>query len=395
MEGIYLDHIASTPVHPEVLKAMIPYLAGNFGNPQSLHDFGEKAKNVIDEAREKVAELINAKPEEIYFTSSGTESNNFALKGLALANQKKGNHIIISSIEHQSVLYSAKSLEKSGFLVSHIPVDRFGLINPADVLKTIKDKTILVSIMYANSEVGAVEPINEISEIVKERDIIFHTDAVAAVGNIPVDIKVSPVDSLSLAGNQFYGPKGAAALFLRKGVRITPFMDGGMQEEGRRAGTENVPGIVGFGKAAELAKKEIPERNKFLSNLRNKLTDELLKQVGYAYLTGPPDKRLPHHASFCIEFIEGESMLLNLSIEGIAVSSGSACTSRALKTSHVLKAMNIPDALAQGSIVFSLGISNTREDIDYVLKVFPPIVEKLREISPLYTKYQRSNKGIY
>lgn len=392
MKKIYLDHIASTPVHPDVVETMIPYLKENFGNPQSLYEFGQRARSAIDNAREKVASLINAKPEEIYFTSSGTESNNFALKGIALANQKKGKHIIVSSIEHQSILYSAKSLEKLGFKITHILVDKFGLINPDDVSKAITDETILVSIMYANSEVGTIEPINEISKIVKEKGIIFHTDAVAAVGNIPVDVVKSEIDSLSLAGNQFYGPKGVGALFVKKGVRIIPFMDGGIQEDGRRAGTENVPGIVGLGKAAELAMKEMSERKKYLSNLRNKLINGLPKRIEHIYLSGHPDKRLPHHASFCVEFIEGESMLLNLSMEGIAVSSGSACTSRALKASHVLTAMDIPAALAQGSIVFSFGISNTKEDLEHVLKVFPPIVEKLRKMSPLYHYFLKTGQ---
>ena len=392
MKRIYLDHIAGTPIHSDVVEAMLPYLRENFGNPQSLHEFGQEAKNAIDESREKVAVLINAKPEEIYFTSSGTESNNFALKGLALANQKKGNHIIISSIEHQSVLYSAKSLEKLGFRITQLPVDKFGLINPDDVSNAITKETILVSIISANSEVGTIEPIDEISRIVKEKGVIFHTDAVPAVGNIPVDVKTSGIDSLSLAGNQFYGPKGVGALFLRKGVRIIPFIDGGIQEEGRRGGTENVPGIVGLGKAAELAEQGMSERNKYLLSLRDKLINELPQKIEYIYLIGHPDNRLPHHASFCIEFIEGESMLLNLSMEGIAVSSGSACTSRALKASHVLTAMKVDAALAQGSIVFSLGVSNTKEDIDYVLKVFPPIVEKLRKMSPIYYYFVKTGQ---
>ena len=387
MNKIYLDHIAGTPVDSDVVETMLPYLKEIFGNPQSLHDFGDEAKSAIDEARQKVAGLINSKPEEIYFTSSGTESNNFAIKGLALANQKKGDHIIISAIEHQSVMYSAKSLEKSGFKITYVPVDKFGLVNPDDVSKNITKETILVSVIYASSEVGTIQPVKDISKIVREKGIVFHTDAVAAAGNMPVDVIDSGIDSLSLAANQFYGPKGVAALFIRKGVRIIPFMDGGIQEEGRRAGTENVPGIVGMGKAAEISKQEMSKRNECLSKLRDKLIKELPQKIENTYHTGHTDKRLPHHASFCIEFIEGESMLLNLSMEGIAVSSGSACTSKALKSSHVLAAMNIPAALAQGSIVFSFGMSNKTEDIDFVLKVFPPIVEKLRKMSPLYKKH--------
>lgn len=392
MKESYLDHISSTPVHPEVADTVMACLRENYGNPQSLHGFGEKAKKVIDDARQNVAGLINSKSEEIYFTSCGTEANNFALKGLAQANQKKGRHIIISSIEHQSILYSARALEKSGFRVTYIPADKYGFINPIEISKNITGETTLVSVMYANSEIGTIQPIKEIAKIVKEKGVIFHTDAIAAVGNIPVNVEESGIDSLSLAGNQFYGPKGIGALFLRKSVRIIPFMDGGIQEEGRRAGTENVPGIAGLGKAAELAKKEMSERNKYLSYLRDRLIAELPKKIEYIYLTGHPENRLPHHASFCIEFIEGESMLLKLSMEGIAVSSGSACTSRALKASHVLTAIGIPADLAQGSIVFSLGTSNTEEDIEHVLKVFPPIVEKLRKMSPLYNYFLKTGK---
>ncbi|MDD5773759.1 MAG: cysteine desulfurase family protein [bacterium] len=384
MKRIYLDNIAGTPIHPEVKEAMIPFLEGNYGNPQSLHSFGAEVNRAVKNAREKTASLINCTPEEIFFTSSGTESNNFALKGIAWANQKKGNHIIISAIEHQSILHSAKALERMGFKTSIVPVDKFGLVSPDDVAKSITSETILVSIMLANSEVGTIEPVKDIAKIVKEKGIVFHTDAVGAVGNIPVDVNELGVDLLSLSGSQFYGPKGAAALFIKKGVRVLPFIDGGIQEEGRRAGTENVSGIVGLGKAAEMAKIEIPGRMAYLSALRNRMIKELPEKIKNIYVTGHPENRLPHHASFCIEFIEGEAMLLRLDMEGIAVSSGSACTSRALKTSHVLVAMKIPAALAQGSIVFSLNIFNTNDDVDFVLKVFPPIVDLLRKMSPLY-----------
>ncbi|MFC1512580.1 cysteine desulfurase family protein [bacterium] len=387
MKKIYFDNISGTPVHPEVFKEMMPYLTEHFGNPQAIHIFGEAVKEAIDHAREKVAGLINAKPNEIYFTANGTESNNFALKGLALANQNKGKHIIISSIEHHSIMHPAKSLENQGFKISYIPVDKFGMINPDDVLKEIKDDTILVSIMFANSEVGTIQPIDEISKIVKQKGILFHTDAVAAAGIIPIDAAALNIDALSLTACQFYGPKGAAALYLKNGVRILPFLEGGTQEDGRRAGTENVYSIVGLGKSAELAKQEMNSRINILTKLRDKLIKELPKTSERIYVTGSVEKRLPHHASFCIEFVEGESMLLNLSMKGIAVSSGSVCTSKILKASHVLKAMNIPTALAQGSIVFSLGISNTVEDIEYVLQEFPPIIEKLRSMSPLYAKY--------
>lgn len=387
MRRVYLDHIAATPLHPLVLEAMLPHLKGNFGNPQSLHSIGQEASIAIEEARERVARLIRARPEEILFTSSGSESNNFALKGLALAQRDRGTHIVLSAIEHQSILHSAKNLEKFGFTRSLVPVDKWGLVDPEEVRKAMTEKTMLVSIMLANSEVGTIEPIREIAEICRSQDVLFHTDAVAAVGNIPVDVSDLGIDALSLSGSQFYGPKGNAALFLRKGARILPFIDGGIQEGGRRAGTEDVAGIVGLGKAAEIAEKEMGSRTEEIEPLRNKLIERLPQKVDHVILTGHPEKRLPHHASFCIEFIEGEAMLLNLDMQGIAASSGSACTSRALKASHVLLAMGIDHALAQGSLVFSLIDETTSEDIDYLLEVFPPIIERLREMSPLYTKY--------
>ena len=387
MRRVYLDLIAATPLHPQVLEAMLPYLKENFGNPQSLHSVGQEALKAVEEAREKVAQLINCEPSEILFTSSGSESNNFALKGLALAQQKRGTHIILSAVEHQSVLHSAKSLEKLGFKVSSVPVDKWGLVNPEDVQRAFSDETILVSVMLANSEVGTIEPIGEIAEICRSRDVLFHTDAVAAAGNIPVDVKDLRVDALSLAGSQFYGPQGSAALFVKKGTRILPFIDGGIQESGRRAGTENVSGIVGLGKAAEIAKKEMAKRIKKVKPLRDRLIKLLPQEVEHVFLTGNPEKRLPHHASFCIEFVEGEAMLLNLDMKGISASSGSACTSRALKASHVLLAMGIDHALAQGSLVFSLIEETTSKDIDYLLEVFPPIIERLRKMSPLYTQY--------
>jgi cysteine desulfurase len=387
MRKVYLDHIASTPVHPQVVEAMLPYLKENFGNPQSLHSIGQEAQLAIQEAREKVAGLINAHPEEIYFTSCGSESNNFALKGLASAQRSRGNHIVISAIEHQSVLHSAKNLEKRGYTLTLVPVDKWGVVDPEEVKRALKKETILVSIMLANGEVGTIEPIAEIAQICQGQDVLFHTDAVDSGGNIPVDVKKLGVDALSLAANQFYGPKGAAALYIRKGVRILPFIDGGIQENGRRAGTENVPGIVGMGKAAEIASAELKRRMERVIPLRDKLIDLLPKEVDHVTLTGHPEKRLPFHASFCIRFIEGEAMLLNLDMQGISVSSGSACTSRALKASHVLLAMGIDHATAQGSIVFSLVEESTSEDIDYVLEIFPPIIGKLRKMSPLYTQY--------
>jgi cysteine desulfurase len=387
MRQVYLDHIAATPLDPQVLETMLPFFRDKFGNPQSLHSAGQDALAAIEEARARVARLVGAGDSEIYFTSSGSEANNFALKGMALARRDKGNHLVLSAIEHQSILNSAKSLEKSGFSSTLVPVDKDGLVDPEAVRRAIKKETVLVSVILASSEVGTVEPVAEIARICREAGVPLHTDAVAAVGNIPVDVSALGVDALSLAADQFYGPKGSGALFVKKGVRILPFIDGGIQESGRRAGTENVAGIVGMGKAAEITGERLSERQERMRTLRDRLIDRLPQRVDRAYLTGHRGRRLPHHASFCIEFIEGEAMLLNLDMKGIAVSSGSACTSRALKASHVLLAMGIDHALAQGSLVFSLVEGNTAEDIDYLLDVFPPVIDRLRKMSPLYTKF--------
>ena len=393
MRKVYLDHVATTPVSHEVLEAMLPYLKDAYGNPQSLHGWGDEAREAIEDARGRVAALIGAQPGEIIFTSSGTEANNFAIKGLALAQQSKGKHIVVSAIEHFSLLHSARTLEKWGFELTLVPVDRYGLVNHEDVAKSIREDTILVSVMHANSEVGTIQPIREIARLAKEAGAIFHTDAVATTGTIPVDVKELAVDALSLAGNQFYGPKGVGALWLRKGVRIIPFLDGGVQEGGRRAGTENVPAIVGLGKAAELAKTEMESRTDRLSTLRNRLIEGLLSRIEHAILTGHLTQRLPGNASFCIEFIEGEAMLMLLSSKGVAASSGSACTSRVLKASHVLTAMGILPEIAQGSLLFSFGLDNTEEDVDYVLEVLPPIVDRLRQMSPLYSKFLKGERG--
>ncbi len=348
MRKVYLDHVASTPILPEVREAMRPFLDEKFGNPASLHDWGEVAREALEAAREKVAQLIGADAGEIIFTGSGTESNNFAIKGLALAQQNKGKHIIFSAIEHFSVLYSGRTLEKWGFELTLLPVDQYGLVDPDEVRRNIRKDTVLVSVMQANGEVGTLEPIKEIAKITKEKEVVFHTDAVAAVGTIPVNVKDLGVDALSLAGNQFYGPKGVGALWLRKGVRILPLLDGGVQEDGRRAGTENMSGIVGLGKAAELASRDMMARMEHLTQLRDRLCTEVPARIDHVIATGHPRNRLPGCASFCIEFIEGESMLMLLNDRGIAVSSGSACTSRALKASHVLIAMGLPHEIAQG-----------------------------------------------
>jgi cysteine desulfurase len=387
MRKAYLDHIAATPLRPEVLEAMLPFFRGSYGNPQSLHSAGQEALQAVDEARAKVAGLIGAASEEIIFTAAGSESNNLALKGMALANQARGKRIVVSAIEHASVLNPAKALEKLGFTTVFVPVDRFGRIDPGDVRKALTKDTVLVSIMTANSEVGTIEPVADIARICRENGVLVHTDAVAAAGTVPVDVKALDVDALSLAADQFYGPKGAAALFVRKGVRVLPLIDGGVQEGGRRGGTENVPAIVGMGKAAEIAAAGLGQRAEAAKTLRDLLIRELLSRADHVVLTGHPELRLPHHASFCVEFIEGEGMLLHLDMKGVACSSGSACTSKSLKASHVLLAMGLDHALAQGSLVFSLLETTAREDIDHVLEVFPPIIDKLRRMSPLYTKF--------
>jgi cysteine desulfurase len=387
MRKVYLDHIAATPLHPEALEAMRPYLGEAFGNPQSLHAAGREAQEAVETAREEVAALVGAQSSELYFAASGTEANNFAVKGLALGQQARGRHIVVSAIEHSSVLNSVKSLERHGFSATLVSVDRSGLVDPAEVEKALTKETVLVSVMTANSEVGTIEPVAAIAAACRARGVLFHTDAVAAAGSIPLDVKALGVDALSLAADQFYGPKGAAALYLRKGVRILPLIDGGIQEGGRRGGTENVAGIVGMGRAARLARLEMDARAASARSLRDRLLDELPARVGHVVVTGSRADRLPHHASFCVEFVEGEAMLLSLDMKGVAASSGSACTSKALKASHVLLAMGLDHATAQGSLVFGLIGTTTGQDVDYLLEVFPPIVERLRGMSPLYTQY--------
>ncbi|GER94512.1 cysteine desulfurase NifS [hot springs metagenome] len=381
MRKCYFDHVATNPLHPEVLSAMMPYFKEEFGNPLSVYDLGVRAREAIENARTSVASLINAKPSTIVFTASGAEANNFALRGIALAKQNQGKHIIVSKVEHHSILNSARFLEKSGFAVTYLPVDKYGLVDPDVVKDSITKETILISVAHASSEIGSIEPIKEIASITKEKNIIFHTDAVASTGNIPIDVKELGVDLLSMAAHQFYGPKGAGALYIREGLRIVPLIYGGIQEGGRRAGTENVPAIVGMGKAAELAKSKMYNRIEHCKRLRNKIIDAVLK-IPNVYLTGHPETRLPHHASFVVEFIEGEAMLLMLSMKGIYAASGSACSSKALKSSPILLSLGIPSALAQGSIVFSLGEDNTDEDVDYFINEFPQIISKLREMSP-------------
>jgi cysteine desulfurase len=381
MKKYYFDHAATNPLHPDVFEAMVPYLKDEFGNPLSIYELGTRAKDAIEKSREKVASLINAKPREIVFTSSGAEANNFAVRGIALARQNEGNHIIVSRAEHHSILNSARFLEKNGFVVTYLPIDKYGIVDPERVKKSITKETTLISVIHGSSEVGTIEPIREIAQIAKEREVIVHTDAVATAGNIPLNVKELGVDLLSMTAHQFYGPKGAAALYVREGLRIVPLIYGGIQEGGRRAGTENVPAIIGMGKAAELAKAEMSFRMEHSGMLRDRMI-EGMKRIDNVYLTGHPAERLPGHASFCVEYIEGEAMLLLLAAKGIYAASGSACTSKALKSSPVLLAMGMPAALAQGSIVFSLGRENTDDNIDYLLEEFPKVVQRLREMSP-------------
>lgn len=382
---MYFDYGAATPLRPEVVEAMLPYLREQFGNPLSLHRYGEVPREAVEEGREKVAQLIGARSNEIYFTASGSEANNMAVKGIALMNEKKGKHLVVSAVEHLSVINAAQTMEKLGFEVTRVPVDKHGVVDPADVEKALRDDTTLVSIMHANSEIGTIQPIGEIGQVVKEHSkAYFHTDAVATAGKLPVDVKELGVDLLSLAGNQFYGPKGAGALYIKRGTRIMPLIDGGVQEAGRRAGTENVPAIVGLGLAAELAAADMEERRAHLVPLRDRLIERLRSEIDRIFLTGHPTQRLPGHVSVVVEYIEGEAMLLLLSMQGVAASSGSTCTSRALKASHVLTALGIEPGLANGSLLLTLGRENSMEDVDYFMEVFPPIVDRLRQMSPLY-----------
>jgi len=383
---IYLDHNATTPVHPEVLEAMLPFYKEGFGNASSIHSFGREAKVALEESREKVAKLLNADPLEIYFTSGGTESDNLAIKGIAWANSKKGNHIITSKIEHHAILESCKFLEREGLEVTYLPVDRYGLADPDELKKNIKKETILVSIMHANNEVGTIEPIEELSKIARENGVYFHTDAVQSTGKIKIDVNSLGVDLLSLSAHKFYGPKGVGAIYIKRGVRLTPLAHGGHHEKARRAGTENVPGIVGLAKALEIANRDMEKEDKRLKNLSERFFEKIKEQISDVYLNGHPELRIPNTLNLSFKGVEGESIILSLDLKGIAVASGSACTSGTLEPSHVLSAMGVPPDLAQSSLRFSFGRSNTFDDIDYVVEVLPEIVSRLRAMSPIYQK---------
>ncbi len=382
---VYMDHAATTSMKPDVAESMIPFLKEYFGNPSSLYSIGREGKEAIETAREQLAKALGAKPEEIYFTSGGTESDNWAIKGAAFSRQKKGKHIITTSIEHHAVFYPCEYLERQGFDVTYLPVDRYGLVDPAEVEAALKEDTILISVMYANNEIGTIEPIQEIGKVAKEHDVLFHTDAVQVIGAVPLDMKQKhkDVDMLSLSSHKFYGPKGIGALFLKEGTQIDNFMHGGGQERGKRAGTENVAGIVGMGKAIELATANIEEHNEIIIKMRDRLLSGVL-EIPNCRLNGHTEKRLPGNLNFSFEYMEGESLLLMLDQMGICSSTGSACSSGSLETSHVLRAIGLPPEIAQGSLRLTLGDANSKEDIDYVLDVLPETVGKLRNMSPFY-----------
>ncbi len=381
---VYLDHSATTYVRKDVLDAMVPYFTDHFGNPSSIYHIAGDSRKAVDAARAQVAKALGAEPDEIYFTSGGSESDNWAIKGVAWANRKKGNHIITTKIEHHAVLHTCGYLEKNGFSVTYLPVDRYGLVDPAELERAITDKTLLISIMYANNEIGTIEPIAELGAIARKHRIPFHTDAVQAIGNVAIDVKAQDIDLLSLSAHKFYGPKGVGVLYIRKGTKIDNLIHGGGQERRRRAGTENIAGIVGLGKAIELATADIEGHNRKIQALRNRLLTGILEKIPHVHLNGHPEKRLPGNINISFEFIEGESMLLWLDDEGICASTGSACTSGSLEPSHVLLATGLPVEISHGSLRLTLGDANTDADVDFVLEVLPKVVSRLRDMSPLY-----------
>lgn len=389
---VYLDYAATTYVKPEVLEEMLPYFTQKFGNPSSFYSISRENRMAIDKARAQVAKALNCDVNEVYFTGGGSEADNWAIKGIASAHKNKGNHIITTKIEHHAVLHTCQYLEKHGFEVTYLDVDDKGLVNLEELKNAITDKTILVSIMFANNEIGTIEPIKQIGEICRERKIFFHTDAVQAAGNVAIDVKDMNIDLLSLAGHKIYGPKGVGVLYIRKGIKIDNLIHGGSQERNRRAGTENIPGVVGLGKAIELATDNLEEhRNKMIA-LRDRLIEGLLK-VPYTRLNGAEgDKRLPGNVNVCFEFVEGESILLSLDFKGICASSGSACTSGSLDPSHVLLAIGLPHEIAHGSLRLTLGEGSKEEDVDYILEVIPPIIERLRNMSPLWEDHLKKGE---
>jgi cysteine desulfurase len=392
MSKVYLDHNATTPVRSEVLEAMLPYFSEKFGNASGFYQSGQKAKAALEEAREKVAKIIFASPREIIFTSGGTESDNLALKGVAFANRKKGKHVITSKIEHPAVLESCKFLEKEGFEVTYLPVDSKGFVNPEDLGGAIREDTTLVSIMHANNEVGSIQPIEKLCRIAKDKEAYFHTDAVQSVGKLPIDLQKLNVDMLTVSGHKIYGPKGVGILFIRKGVRITPWAHGGHHEHSKRAGTENVSAAVGLAKAMELMDKEMQENNQRLEELTRSFYRKLVETIPNVILHGDLNRRIPNTLNLSFAGVEGESIILSLDMKGVEVSTGSACSSGTLEPSHVLSAMGIDPAIAQGAIRFSFGKDNTTDDVEYVTGMLPEIVHRLRSISPIYADREKSQK---
>ena len=387
MKNIYFDNAATTKLDDEVLKEMLPYLKDNYGNPSSIYKLGREARKAIEDSREKIAKVLNCKANEIYFTAGGSESDNTAIKGIAKANKKRGNHIITSKIEHPAVLETCKQLEKEGFEITYISVDEKGIVDLEELKKSIKPTTILITIMFANNEIGTIQPIEEIGKIAKGNNIYFHTDSVQAVGSIKIDVQKLKIDSLSLSGHKFYGPKGVGALYVKTGVPFEKFISGGHQERNKRAGTENVAGIVGIGKAIELAYENLDEYNKKIKELRDYYVKQVEEKIPYIKINGDMEKRLPGNSNISFRFIEGEGLLLNLDLKGICASSGSACTSGSLDPSHVLLAIGLPHEIAHGSLRVSIGKYNTKEEIDYLIENLMEIVTRLREMSPLWERF--------
>jgi len=387
MRQVYMDHTAGMPVDPRVLEVMAPYFSQKYGNPFSIHSWGNEARKALEEARAKIVALIGAKKsEEVFFTSGGTESNNLAIKGVAYRNKDKGNHIVSTAIEHMSVMNPVKALMKEGFTATFVPVDKYGVVDIQSLEKAITDKTILASVMYANGEIGTIQPIKEIGDIVHNKGALLHVDAVAAAGQVPINVEAENIDLMSISSNDMYGPRGAGALYVKTGTRIQPIIQGGGQERGLRSGTENIPAIVGMGKAAEITKAEMKAEGERLSQLRDRLIKGALESVPSSFLNGHPTQRLPNNVNVRFSYIEGESLILSLDMLGVACSSGSACTSKTLEPSHVLLAIGLKHEEAHGSLLFTLGKQNTEEDVDYVIKALPDIVKRLRAISPLTPK---------
>lgn len=390
---IYVDNAATTKVAPEVLEEMLPYFAETFGNPSSIYEEGRAAKAAIEKAREQVATAIGAGAKEIYFTGSGSEADNWAIRSVAKSLREKGNHIITTAVEHHAVLHTCQDLEQQGFEVTYLPVDKAGRVSPEDVKAALRETTILITVMFANNEIGTIMPIEEIGAIAREAGVIFHTDAVQAVGMVPIDVEKYHIDMLSLTGHKFHGPKGSGALYVRKGVKLTSFITGGGQEKNRRAGTENVPGIVGLGKAIELATADISKKAAYLRSLRDAYIKRVLELVPYAWLNGDAENRLPGNANISFSFIEGEGLLLFLDMKGISASSGSACTSGSLDPSHVLLAIGLKHEEAHGSLRVAFDMENTMEEVEIIAQAVAETVERLRQMSPLYEDFLKTFKN--